>query len=111
MRNQPPDPIQDDADYKSKFLATLNNLGKLNGTEKARVRGFVVIARGGRSLKPLQELCFDTKQTYNTCLTGRYRLQPGAVVGTLLASFFMGPGTDSYWKQRYPGGLGPSSQR
>ena len=41
-----------------------------------------MIARGATSLKQLQEACF--KQSYNHCLTARYRLQSEAGLGTLL---------------------------
>ena len=64
-----------------------------------RTRGFVVFARGATSLKGLQEVCF--KQTYNQCLTARYRLQPEAGLGTLLVAFLrdlelMQQGTKSF---------------
>ncbi|MGH7494184.1 MAG: KAP family P-loop NTPase fold protein [bacterium] len=76
-------------DYTDRFLAILNNRGKLkkSGDQPVRRNGFVVLARGGDSLKSLQSLCFDTRQSYNSCLTARYRLQSGTVFGTLLAAF------------------------
>lgn len=74
-------------DYRARFLSILNNPAKTNspsGGVPLRKRGFVVIVRGGVSLKPLQTLCFE--QTYNRCLTIRHRLKPKAAVGTLLAA-------------------------
>lgn len=75
-------------DYLTRFVDILNNRAK---TEKgdgraARTRGFVVIVNGDRSLAPLQAACFE--QTWNRpCLTARYRIQPGAIFGTLIAAF------------------------
>jgi len=73
--------------YEEQFLAILNNRGK---QEKAsgsprRTRGFVVLARGATSLKPLQAACYN--QNYNQCLTARYRLQSDAGLGTLWMAF------------------------
>jgi hypothetical protein len=82
--------------HADKFFAILNNRSKLerNGNRPVRRNGFVVLARSGGSLKPVQNLCFDTRQSYNTCLTARYRLQSpqspaatGTIFGTLLAAF------------------------
>lgn len=47
----------------------------------------MVLVRGGSNLKPIQSLCSHEQQTYNQCLTARYRLQPSAAIGTLLACY------------------------
>ena len=75
-------------DYQKAFVRILNNRAKAErNREGARERGFVVIARGGTSLSPLQNLCAE--QTYNpNCLTARYRLQPNRAIGTLIVAFF-----------------------
>lgn len=88
MATTQPDPPQTSSDYRTDFLTILNNRGKTEkGSDKgARERGFVVLVRGGSNLKPIQSLCFDEKQKYNKCLTARYRLQPGAAIGTLIAA-------------------------
>lgn len=69
------------------FLEILNNRGKQDSSSSLppRTRGFVVLARGATSLKPLQAACFN--QTYNHCLTARYRLQSDAGLGTLWLAF------------------------
>jgi hypothetical protein len=69
------------------FLEILNNRGKQEPSSSLprRTRGFVVLVRGATSLKPLQEACFT--QTYNHCLTARYRLQSDAGLGTLWLAF------------------------
>lgn len=72
------------------FINILNNRGKLETGHDdlpIRRRGFVVLARGGSDLWPLQALCGPRYQSYNHCLTARYRLRPGAIFGTLLAAF------------------------
>jgi hypothetical protein len=72
------------------FLDILNNRGKQETDNKdlpIRRRGFVVLARDTPDLWPLQALCGKKNQTYNDCLTARYRLRPGAIFGTLLAAF------------------------
>src|SRR5687767_12647937 len=75
------------APFEDAFLNILNNSGKQNTSAQApvRTRGFVVLARGATSLKGLQAVCFN--QTYNHCLTARYRLQPDAGLGSLLIAF------------------------
>lgn len=75
--------------YQEKFLTILSNRGKEEkGSDlPMRQNGFVVLVRGGRDLNPIRDLCFDTQQSWNTCLTARYRLQPGAIFGTLFAAF------------------------
>jgi hypothetical protein len=70
------------------FLQMVNNLGKRDSTAgPARRHGFVVVASGTGSLQSLQRLCFDSRQTYNTCLTARYRLGVGPILGTLFSTF------------------------
>lgn len=95
MTEQQSDRTPPGSDYRTDFLKILNNQsrgGKIGqeirqeGADKPRQRGFVVLVRGGSNLKPIQSLCFDEKQTYNHCLTARYRLQPGAALGTLMAA-------------------------
>lgn len=69
---------------EEQFLAILNNRGKTDpGAGPTRDRGFVVVAEGTPSLQFLQSLCHSDEQTYNTCLTARYRLGLGPVLGTL----------------------------
>ncbi len=93
---QPSSPTSAPESYAEKFLAILHNRAKLekSGGRAVRRQGFVVLVRGGENLKLIQNLCFDTRQSYNTCLTARYRLQSprassghGAVFGTLIAAF------------------------
>ena len=70
------------------FLNLLANREKVDPTTgPARSHGFVVVAPGTGSLQPLQRLCFDTRQSYNTCLTARYRLGVGPILGTLFSAF------------------------
>ncbi|HEX9629767.1 MAG TPA: P-loop NTPase fold protein [Pyrinomonadaceae bacterium] len=79
-------------EYEQRFLTILNNESKDRKppTDIPGAGGFVVVVRGGSSLKPLQDLCLDPeRQTYNTCFTARYRLQPKMAVGTLLASWLI----------------------
>ncbi len=78
-----------EASEQEKFLAILNNRGKSDTADSlpARRNGFVVLVHGAKSLKSIQSLCFSPEQSWNTCLTARYRLQPDAVLGTLLAAF------------------------
>ena len=79
------------SDYRTDFLKILNNTGKMLSHEQVtsdpkttRLHGFVVLVRGGSNLKPIQSLCFD--QTYNECLTARYRLRPASAIGTLIVA-------------------------
>ena len=77
-------------EYEEQFLRILNNSSKFESppTDSPRSSGFVVVVRGGGSLKPLQDLCLDRdRQTHNRCYTARYRLQPKMAIGTLLASW------------------------
>ena len=70
------------------FLDLLANRRKqIPDAGPARSYGFVVVAPGTSSLQPLQRLCFDKRQTYNTCLTARYRLGIGPIFGTLFSAF------------------------
>ncbi|HET6646158.1 MAG TPA: hypothetical protein VFH01_02440, partial [Pyrinomonadaceae bacterium] len=82
---------QTTSDYRTDFLKILNNTGKMlspgqvtSDPKTTRLHGFVVLVRGGSNLKPIQSLCFD--QTYNECLTARYRLRPEAAIGTLIVA-------------------------
>ena len=82
------EPTQPSPDYRIDFLRVLNNEAKQKRDPPSfRRRGFMVLVRGGSNLKPIQSLCFDARQTYNHCLTARYRVQPSAAIGTLLASY------------------------
>jgi len=75
-------------DYEQDFLKILANRSKYESPPSStpRKNGFVVLVRGGNSLKPLQDLCLDPdRQERNNCFTVRYRLQPTMAIGTLLA--------------------------
>lgn len=75
-------------EYEQRFLRILNNQSKHERppSNTPRKGGFVVVVRGGGSLKPLQDLCLDPeRQSHNRCFTARYRLQPKMAVGTMLA--------------------------
>lgn len=68
------------------FLRILSNRGKLERSAgPARTHGFVVFAEGTESLQGLQTLSVSG-QSYNTCLTARYRLGPGTFVGPVLTA-------------------------
>jgi hypothetical protein len=84
-----PSDVPDSSKYEEDFLRILNNAGKAQKGDAlpVRKRGFVVLVRGASNLKPIQSLCFDTRQTYNACFTARYRLQPEAAIGTLIVAF------------------------
>lgn len=70
------------------FLAMLNDRRKNEpGSDPARA-GFVVVADETPSLQYVQSLCHSDLQTHNECITARYRLARGPVIGTLFASFF-----------------------
>lgn len=71
--------------YENRFLEILNNRGKSTKGRSVRHNGFVVLVRGRTDLTALQSLCH--RQTWNTCLTARYRLRPEAPFGTLFAAF------------------------
>jgi len=75
------------------FIDLLNNRAKHHepdsGDLPTRDRGFVVIARDGLDLWPLQALCSKKHQEYNECLTARYRFRPGVIFGSLLAAFLV----------------------
>jgi hypothetical protein len=77
-------------EYEQRFLEILNNPSKYQKPPSDQLRrgGFVVVVRGGGSLKPLQDLCLDPeRQSHNICYTARYRLQPKMAIGTLLAGW------------------------
>lgn len=90
MTSSQPDQSRAGSTYGMEFLNILNNTGKFaEGRDKtARQRGFVVLVRGGSSLKPIQSLCFG-EGPRGDCLTARYRLQPEAAIGTLMAALFV----------------------
>jgi KAP family P-loop domain len=70
------------------FLNLLANREKQSrAAGPVRSHGFVVVSPASSSLQPLQRLCFDKRQTFNTCLTARYRLGVGPVFGTLFSAF------------------------
>jgi hypothetical protein len=70
------------------FLDLLANRAKQEpDSGPVRTQGFVVLAPGANSLQPLQRLCFDKRQQYNSCLTARYRLGLGGILGTLFSVF------------------------
>jgi KAP family P-loop domain len=69
------------------FTAILNNRAKGakgEGETPVRRQGFIVLVREAQSLQPLQEWCLE--QTWNDCLTARFRIDGGPVFGTLLAA-------------------------
>jgi hypothetical protein len=77
-------------EYEQLFLQILHNEDKYLKPPRNSPRnaGFVVLVRGGDSLKPFQELCLNhERQPRNTCYTARYRLRPKMAIGTLLASW------------------------
>jgi hypothetical protein len=83
-------------DYpQEKFVAILNNAAKGQKTprEPVRDRGFVVLARNTESLQAVQRWCL--LQSWNDCLTARYRIKPEHVFGTLFIAF----SDDSYQMQ------------
>lgn len=89
--------------YTEDFLWILNNRD-VDTLINRRTRGFVVVVRGSSSLKSLQELCRDSaRQTYNSCLTARYRLQPQAGLGTLLVAFLADLFAMRQWDTADPG--------
>ena len=62
-----------DEDYKEQFLRILQNRAKQDAElGKARTTGFLILVRGGPSLRPLIDACFD--QGYNSVLAAHYRL-------------------------------------
>jgi|GEM_PF-2170645 len=73
--------------YEDLFLEILNNKGKdTKSGSGGRSNGFVVVVREPRSLQSLQALCPGDRQSWNECLTFRYRLAEGPVFGTLIAA-------------------------
>jgi hypothetical protein len=77
--------------WEEQFLALVHNRAKSARSRDGvltgpyRTGGFLVLARGSASLQRVQALCHRPGQSYNTCLTARYRLRP-PVVGNLLAA-------------------------
>ena len=61
------------------FIAFLNN------RDKSRTQGFVTLVHGAADLEPLEDACFQ--QTWNKCLTARYRLSGNDALASLLAAF------------------------
>ena len=74
-------------DYKDQFLRILNNKEKSAKSGKKRHKGFLVVVRQAQNLQMLQDLCISKDQSWNNCLTARYRQGPGPRFGTLLAAF------------------------
>src|SRR5215217_278201 len=74
----PEAPEAPETGYRAAFLEILNG--------SARRHGFMVVAQETQSLQSLQGLCVDPEQE-KTCLTARYRLGTGPVLGTLFAAF------------------------
>jgi len=70
------------------FLRIVNNRGKFTkgGEDDVRTKGFVVLVHHAKSLAELQKVCVQ-HQSYNQCLTARYRIQSKPIFGTLLAAF------------------------
>lgn len=80
--------VEESADPEGEFLTLLNNRGKIMpDAGVARNLGFAALASGASSLQSLQALSVRERQPFNTCFTARYRLGPGPVIGTLIASF------------------------
>jgi len=76
-------------EWQASFAALLQNRGKTQPDYgPARDRGFVVLVREPVSLQPLEAVCLDERQTWNSnCLTFRYRIARGATFANLLAAF------------------------
>ena len=89
------------------FCAILNNADKDRkaASRPVRTRGFVVVARNIESLQPVQEWCLE--QTWNDCLTARYRIHSKPVFGTLLAAI----SDDSEQMTRSPDQASPGVKR
>jgi hypothetical protein len=70
------------------FVSILNNQQKaarVGSGRPARTRGFAVLVRNTDSLQVVQQWCIE--QTWNPeCITLRYRIESGSVLGTLLAA-------------------------
>jgi hypothetical protein len=78
------------SDYEKDFVRILKNESKFESSPSfpPRKHGFVVLAREGSNLKPLQNLCAEQVVSHrNPCITARYRLQPKAGIATLLVAF------------------------
>jgi hypothetical protein len=73
--------------WQQQFLSILNNTAKTSTADgPVRDRGFAVLTHGSASLQHVQALCHSPEQSFNTCMTARYRLNP-PVVSNLLAAF------------------------
>src|SRR5262245_59457439 len=88
-RSNPTSKLESSVSPDEAFLNLLANREKQSrAAGPVRSHGFVVVSPGSSSLQPLQRLCFDKRrQTYNTCLTARYRFGVGPVFGTLFSPF------------------------
>jgi Cdc6-like AAA superfamily ATPase len=75
--------MEQPVDARKEFISILNNKDKELGSE----RGVLLLVGPERDLGILEQACFDTEQTWNTCITARYALKaaaPEMVFGTLL---------------------------
>jgi hypothetical protein len=69
------------ASWEQEFVDLLNNRDE----PKRRQHGFLVVVRDTPSLQPLQAAC--SKQSWNACLTARYRFDRAPVFGSLFRAF------------------------
>ncbi|GAB5470091.1 MAG: hypothetical protein Kilf2KO_31210 [Rhodospirillales bacterium] len=80
------EPLSPAASVREAFFALLNNKGKRKG-RGARSGGFLCLVRaeesGALSLKGMQALCHDARQSWNQCRSLRYRIEGAAGFGTL----------------------------
>src|SRR5437868_4909048 len=73
-------------DWTTLSLSILRNHGKHKIENRpVRTRGFVVVHQQPCDLRALQQACLT--DSFNDCLTARYRLRPGAVFATLIRAF------------------------
>lgn len=75
--------MKQSVDARAEFISILNNKEKELGKE----RGVLLLVGPARDLSILEQACFDSEQTWNTCITARYTLKaalPKLVFGTLL---------------------------
>jgi hypothetical protein len=101
------------APWEQSFVELLNNRAE----PKERRHGFLVVVRDTPSLQPLQAAC--SKQTWNTCLTARFRLERGPVFGTLFRAFvdaalaggMMARPPEGDYDPRFPSGRWPDVLR
>jgi len=59
--------------YQQQFLDLLNNRPDPSTSVKPRKTGFVALVSGTTDLSEFEELCFSPQQTWNRCITVRYR--------------------------------------